>query len=124
MSATHTYALLPVLDRCVLDELREAAGDEMIDEVIHVFLEDAPMRLTALGAAVGDGIVEAVAREAHGLKGSALGVGASRMAQACEMLEHTARAGSLEDSSPRLQLVTRELEAVSKELHDARGRTA
>jgi HPt (histidine-containing phosphotransfer) domain-containing protein len=124
MSATHTFADLPILDRGVLDELREAGGDEMLDEVIHVFLEDAPMRLTALGAAVGDGIVEAVAREAHGLKGSALGLGASRMAQICELLEHSARAGSLEDSSRRLQRVTHELEAVSQELRRTRSRTA
>jgi HPt (histidine-containing phosphotransfer) domain-containing protein len=82
-----TSSSLPVLDETSLAELRDL-GPEAFDEVVLLFATDVPQRLARLHQAVTMGEADAVRREAHGLKGGALAVGAVKMAHLCAALEH------------------------------------
>ena len=91
---------VPVLDDSVLSELR-TLGANVVAEIFELFVTDVPNRLGKLQQAVDTGSCDGVLREAHGLKGSALGVGASRLAMLCAAIEHDARDGHLDQVAAR-----------------------
>jgi len=91
---------VPVLDERVLSELR-TLGADVVAEIFDLFVGDVPGRLVKLQRAIDDRSREAVLREAHGLKGSALGVGASRLAHLCAAIERDAREGQLDRAAAR-----------------------
>ena len=88
-------ASVPVLDTVVLTEL-EVLGADMVGEIVGLFVADVPQRLAKLHDAIAEQSQDAILREAHGLKGSALAVGAARLAGLCAAIEHDARAGLLD----------------------------
>ena len=88
---------IPVLDDSVLSEL-QTLGADVVVEIIDLFLADVPVRLGRLARAIDDSARDAIVREAHGLKGSALGVGAARFARLCAAIEHAAREGKLDEA--------------------------
>ena len=97
MSTCNQSAALPVLDPSVLACLREACGDDMIAEIVDLFVVDVPQRWSTLTAAIASTSARHVSREAHGLKNSAVAVGAMRI-RGClrakytvEMAAHEAR---------------------------------
>ncbi len=88
----------PLLDRSVLDGLRELSvpGEpDILAELVGLFLEDAPPRLEALRAALDEGDARRVKEAAHALKGSSSNMGASRMAEICARLEEAGTLGDL-----------------------------
>jgi HPt (histidine-containing phosphotransfer) domain-containing protein len=86
---------LPVLDPTTVSEV-QALGAELLAEIVDLFVTDVPIRLSRLRAAVADRAGDAIRREAHGLKGGALGVGAARMASICGAIERLAGAGDVD----------------------------
>jgi CheY-like chemotaxis protein len=76
----------PPLD---LDELRQRLGDddELIADVIGLFLEDCPARVDAIAAAVKAGDAAQVRSVAHALKGSASALAAPGVVHAAHTLE-------------------------------------
>jgi HPt (histidine-containing phosphotransfer) domain-containing protein len=109
-------AALPVLDPWVLDGLREACDDEMIAEIVGLFVADVPQRLSTLTAAIAATSAERVSREAHALKNSALAVGAMRMASICDAIEQAARAGSLAGAATQCARVEAEFHVARRAL--------
>ena len=98
---------LAVLDLSVIEAMRSLGEADVFAEIAHMFLEDVPPDLSALGAALASGSATSVAQIAHSLRGNALGIGAIRMAPVCIAVESAARAGSLADaavSARRLEL--------------------
>jgi len=72
-------------------------GDEALArEVIEGFLADVPRRLEALRRSFDGGDAQAVAREAHSIKGAAANVGAESLRQAASQVETAGRAGEFE----------------------------
>src|SRR5215510_12747486 len=90
----------PVVDQSVLSEL-ETLGPDVVAEILELFITDAPARLAKLREAVSAQSRDGIVREAHGLKGSALAVGAVRFAMLCAAVEHAAREGRLDDAIAR-----------------------
>ncbi len=89
----------------LLESMRKFAGTvdpKLIVEVINLFLEDAPMRLEAMRAALTAGDAAAIGKTAHALKGGCHYVAATRMADLCNKLEDMGRAGSIEGMEGRL----------------------
>jgi HPt (histidine-containing phosphotransfer) domain-containing protein len=84
-----------IIDRSVLDELRAlgAPGDDLLSEVIGVFLAEGPGQVRNVDEALTSRDASAIQRAAHQLKGSALGVGAGQLAAAAGAVELAARAG-------------------------------
>ena len=81
------------LDASVLADIRALAisGEDVLAEVMDIFLADVPIQLRALTSASEACDGEATWRVAHRLKGTALGMGAWRMANICATVECAAR---------------------------------
>ena len=88
----------PLLNDATLAEVR-ILGDDFLEEIVGAFVADAPGRITRLHAAFGIRAADAIRREAHGLKGGALSVGAARMADICQAIEQHAADGQLDDAA-------------------------
>ncbi len=87
-----------LLDRGVLDELREDLGDAaLLRQVIAAFLERAPSTLAELRDAAARGDTPAVLAAAHAMKGTSATLGARALSERCAELERLARAGSVPD---------------------------
>jgi two-component system, sensor histidine kinase and response regulator len=76
----------PVLD---VGQMRDRCGDddELIAEIVSLFLEDYPLRLAAIEQAIEDRDLERIRIGAHTLKGGAANFSASRVVAAANALE-------------------------------------
>ena len=102
---------LSVLDLDVMAAIRSLGVPGEADifvEVARLFLEDVPVHVSALSAAIQAGNIASVAQIAHSLKGNALEIGATRMAPVCAAIENAARAGSLEGAAMQAESLARE----------------
>ena len=81
------------LDPEVLAVLRELGDDELLKELVEMFLDDASTRLAALRGALDGGDAGSVEREAHTLKGSSGNMGAKKMAAICAELQEAGASG-------------------------------
>lgn len=87
--------------RC--QEFRAEFGPELVASIIDAFIPDVQQRLTALSAALHERDAQAVAREAHGLKGSCLNLGAQHLGELCRALEDEGKSGNLHALPPLLK---------------------
>ncbi len=84
------------LDRSVLADLRQFGGSDIVAELMERFRSDAKARLLEIARAVKHGNAGDLAEAAHGLKGYAATLGATRMAAACHRLERLTDAGDFD----------------------------
>ena len=74
--------------------LHYVGGDrELLDELLGIFAEDAPVRMEAIQRAIAGGDTPELMREAHTLKGALKVIGATTAAGLAEGLEALGRAG-------------------------------
>lgn len=111
---------VPILDDSVLSEL-QTLGPDVVAEIFDLFVADVPNRLGKLRRAIDDRSLDLVLREAHGLKGSALGIGASRLASLCAAIEHDAREGHLDRATTQSSELEPEFTEVQTALDDVRA---
>lgn len=88
---------LPVLDPQPLrDLLSLGASLALVHELVSLFKEDVPARMTLLKQALGAQDAEQVMMEAHQLKGALSNLGLARFAELASRIEAQARQGHLE----------------------------
>jgi two-component system, sensor histidine kinase and response regulator len=89
---------LPETAPLAFDEMRRrlADDDELVGEVIEMFLVDYPLRLTQIKAAVAARDPEAVRTAAHALGGAAGNLAAAPVVACARVLETLAEAGTLD----------------------------
>lgn len=68
-------------------------SEEVVREVIAVFVADVPLRIRNIRTAMVAGDLEAIARTSHNLKGACAHIGARRLQSAAHRLCITARSG-------------------------------
>jgi PAS domain S-box-containing protein len=85
------------VDAAVLDRLRELDGDVpgLLAEVVSTFLRETPGRIGPIRTAFDNDDATALQSAAHGLKGSAGAVGASRLAELCASIERRTLEGAV-----------------------------
>ncbi|HSB08356.1 MAG TPA: response regulator [Blastocatellia bacterium] len=108
-----------VIDESVMAELRalETAGKHgFLGRLIDLFIEETPRRLASLQSAIDEASAEALAREAHALKGSCAHLGATRMSALCGILEDRGRAASTAGASTVLAALNEEFDRVRRAL--------
>lgn len=111
--------MMDVLDQTALEALRDLndeGDDDLLVELIDLFLEDAPTRINSMRDAIAKQDWTAVASLAHSLKGSCGSLGAMHMAELCNRLEQHGRAGG--PHAPA-ELMFAELEAQYALVHEA-----
>ena len=81
-------------------------------ELLDVFLEDAPSRVTAIQAAVAAGDISTVAREAHSYRGAAAVLEATDVVSGAQRLEVLARDGRLDGASEIVERLAAESAAL------------
>ncbi len=86
--------------------------DALVAVLLRAFVRRAPGMLADLDAAATAGDAPALAFAAHSLRGSALNVGADRLADLCRTLEDAARAGELGATGSVLRRLHAELATV------------
>jgi CheY-like chemotaxis protein/HPt (histidine-containing phosphotransfer) domain-containing protein len=97
-----------LLDESILAELRDMSspdGANIVRELVDLFLEVAPQRISQINQSIAD--PQKLAFHAHALKSMGLNLGAKRVVDLCQQLEEQARSGNLA-GAPNL---LRELEA-------------
>src|SRR5437660_7395479 len=90
LSAGSPRSLTQAVDMAVLTSFEEAQLDgvpDLIVELIDLYLEDAPHRLTAIEEALNRRDGQALKRAAHCLRGSSANLGALQVALICEEVE-------------------------------------
>ena len=109
----------PVLDPAVIATLRQltAPGEpDVLTEVLKLFLEEVPARMTRLRNAWAAGNIEEVQRAAHSLKGSAGNIGAREMFEICKQLDGSAKSGGLAAAGPLIDALGAEFGKVEEEI--------
>jgi len=105
----------PVLDP--EQALRSMGGDRsLLAEMAGLFSQDSTALLEEIRSALEAGNPQAIERAAHRLKGSLLVFGAAPAAGAALALESLGRSGKLEEASPALAALERELERLRPEI--------
>jgi HPt (histidine-containing phosphotransfer) domain-containing protein len=89
---------IPESVRASLESLRGLGGDDLVRQMVSVFVEYSTGRVTALKAAVDSGDLTGAAEAAHALKGSSRQLGLNEMADACAAVEAAAKRGDLDTS--------------------------
>jgi two-component system sensor histidine kinase/response regulator len=87
---TPSGAAVPAFERAAA--LERMGGDRaLLSEVIQVFLEDCPIRVAAIRAAIDVRDADGLCREAHALKGAAGNLSAVSLFETAEILEQLGR---------------------------------
>ena len=105
----------PIVDRETL--LNQFDGDqELLREVIAIFLEDHEHQIQQIVAAVTTGDAKTLEAAAHTLKGSVANFGAEPARTAAFALEQIGRSGNLNGAREALATLLREIDRVKAEL--------
>ncbi|MFN7936125.1 MAG: Hpt domain-containing protein [Bryobacteraceae bacterium] len=106
---------IAVLDRAVA--LERVGGDsELLQEMAQLFLDEYPMQLEAVRAAVRARDAKAVERSAHSLKGSVGNFGAAAAQEAALQLELLGRRGDLQAVDQAMQSLEMALTSLQPEM--------
>jgi histidine phosphotransfer protein HptB len=117
---TPEAACAPILDDVIWTEL-QILGDDVVCEIVELFVTDVPQRMSRIQHAISARSPEAILREAHGLKGSALGIGAARLAELCAAIERDTRDGRFDLVASRWTDLGPEFVQVCRTLGHIRG---
>jgi HPt (histidine-containing phosphotransfer) domain-containing protein len=79
------------LDSRAIGELRELMGEDFA-ALIDAFQSDSEAQIAAIDVAAANGAAEHVRRQAHGLKGACINLGANDLAELCGRIEEAGRA--------------------------------
>jgi len=93
-----------MLDQSMISELRDmppSEGISMLQELVDLFLQGAPARISQIGESIED--PTQLAFHAHALKSMSLNLGAKRMVEIAQKLEELGRTGVVNDARPLLK---------------------
>ena len=99
------------LDQNAIAELRDLMGEDF-DSLIDAFQTDSQSQIEVIGEAVAQADIERVRRQAHGLKGACINLGANDLAEVCERIEAAGRAGDCAAAQGLLPSLSREFDGV------------
>ncbi|WP_404422772.1 Hpt domain-containing protein [Nibricoccus sp. IMCC34717] len=83
-----------IIDPEAIENLRQLNPDDpdgFLRDLISIFLEDTPLRIEELRSSLATGDQPKFTRAAHSVKGSSSNMGASRLRNLSEKLEHTSK---------------------------------
>lgn len=111
----------PPIDSDVIETLRQLdkPGERsFLAEMVQIFFEDTPPRISALRQAIATGDADQVTDVAHALKGACGNFGAYQLEARCLDLELTGRSGSLDRAQRQLSALESEYSRVHAALSE------
>ncbi|HEY7023821.1 MAG TPA: Hpt domain-containing protein [Candidatus Limnocylindrales bacterium] len=86
----------PILDRSVVDELRDSVGgdEDFIADLVSTFVSEGRSHFAAMQAAADASDAAAIVRPAHTLKSSSAALGAMRLSAIAREIETAGRDGT------------------------------
>lgn len=105
-----------------LEGVQVEGEPDLIVELIELYAEDAPHRLSAIRDALAAGDLAALGRAAHGLKGSSASLGARQVGTLCERLERLSGQESLQEGEMLLACLGHEFARAMLVFADERDR--
>jgi HPt (histidine-containing phosphotransfer) domain-containing protein len=109
----------PALDAEIIDRLErlgESIGEDLLGQLIVLFLADADLHLSELRHAIAVNAASGVVRSAHSLGGASANLGAANLALLCTGLETAGEIGDLTTGARLLKAMEVELERVREAL--------
>jgi HPt (histidine-containing phosphotransfer) domain-containing protein len=103
-----------VIDAATFAELQDTAGAEFVGELVGTFLEEAPLMLAELRAAVAEASTDRFRRAAHSLKSNSNTFGALRLGEMARDLE----LGGLVTDAARIDALQAEYDRVAAALQE------
>ncbi len=103
-------------ERAALERLSRVGGSALVTELVGLYLEDLPGRLTRARDALTAGDSPALAKAAHAIRSSSAQLGAEALTSACNALEDAAERDDLADAAARVTEVEREAHSFSERL--------
>jgi two-component system, sensor histidine kinase and response regulator len=101
--------------------LTYVGGDrELLDELLGIFVEDAPVRMEAIRRAIAGGEATELTREAHTIKGALKVIGATTAAGLAQGLEVLARDGNMSEADKLAVALEREMDRLLQSLMAAK----
>ena len=110
-----------VVDNAILAELREE-GDDLLIDLIELFLRETPARMRVLAEALAAGDRELVERSTHTLKSTAATFGADALRAVAAEAETAARKAGLSRVAELMPVMEREVEQVRAALATERAK--
>lgn len=94
----------PVLDRSVVDELRDSVGgdEEFIADLVSTYVSEGDSHFAAMQAAADASDAASIVRPAHTLKSSSAALGAMRLAAIAREIEMAGRDGVADGLAERV----------------------
>lgn len=109
----------PILNPEAIETLRSLNPDDstgFLKELIDIYLQDTPARMTDIGTALAAQDATAVMRAAHSIKGSSSNFGAAILADLAHEIELQGKTGNLAETATALVSLHREYERVAAAL--------
>jgi CheY-like chemotaxis protein len=103
------------LDRRALDNIRAIdsdGGSALLDEMIGMYLEEAPRHLSKLNVALLRQDAAEIGLVAHAFKSASQNVGANQLGDLCRELERQGKAGEIADAADLVQALEKQFQAV------------
>ena len=110
---------MPVIDKATFEDLKQMSGADFINELIDVFLDDAPNIIQNMETALAAKDVESFRRNAHSIKSNANTFGATELAGLARELEFMAKDNNL-DIENRLEVLKEAFDKMADELRGMR----
>jgi HPt (histidine-containing phosphotransfer) domain-containing protein len=102
--------------------LEQLGGDEtLLQEVLDIFLEEAPKHLAALRLAVAQGIAETVETTAHTLRGELGYMGLPEISQKASELEEMGRSNDLRGAASLLSQFEADISGLFNSIRSAKA---
>jgi HPt (histidine-containing phosphotransfer) domain-containing protein len=111
---------MSAIDPAKFTELKQLSGEDLINELIDAFLEEAPGMIQNMQTALTSGDVESFRRNAHSLKSNAYTFGAENLGEMSRGLEMMAKENNLAVGD-RIDKLREEFHAVAEELQRLRA---
>lgn len=107
------------IDPEAIENLKALNPDDALGflrDLVAIFLEDTPLRLQELRDSLAAGDQTKFTRAAHSIKGSSANMGAQRLRNIAEKLEHDSKRAGLEGLAPFVDQVAAVFEETKAEL--------
>ncbi len=112
------------IDTMALDRLRRLGGEELISNMVTLFISHAESAIRQAGNAVAEGDFEGIRRSAHALKSSAGNVGAQQLQDLADQMEQMAekKAGGIQPLMTELEdAYLRAKDRLNREVQKGKG---